>query len=333
MANADELELAMRAPAAGPLVDAVAYPAEALRLLGEYRDGLRADGKTWADFVYASIRQKIEERSFLGLLWLGPAGEGMGIAGWEIAGRLGRRGWIHLAKGHQSRADLERFLELLDASGGRTLPFISWSDDIPGVGPSERESVFRGRGFSPVVRADMRLPSGTSLPSVPSDPALPPRSLSIADEPLIADLLYRTYRGEPERALFATTRDEPEDARTGTHELLHGGVGRWRPDASFGIEHDGRLIAQTLGNEFEGGLITEVNVDPDYRRRGLARRLLPLTVEALRAAGFEEPRLVVTLWNQGATRLYRSLGFEFVPGGDGRVWLDLSAFGMAPSAA
>jgi ribosomal protein S18 acetylase RimI-like enzyme len=333
MAAAAELGPGMRPAAAGTLVDAVAHPAEALRLMAQYRDGLRALGKTWADVTYAMVRQRIEDYSFTGQLWLGPADEPIAIAGWETAGSLGRRGWIHVADGSQSKAVLDRFLDLLDAFARPSLPFISWSDEIPGIDLPERESIFKRRGFFPVVRADMVFPEGAAVPHGSSDPTLPTRHLSIEDEPLIADLLYRAYRGEPERALFATTRDEEEDARTGTHELLHGGVGHWRPDASFGIEQEGRLIAQTLGNEFGGGLITEVNVDPAFRRRGLARGLLTLTVEGLRAAGFGAPRLVVSMWNSRAVQLYTSMGFVFVPGGEGRVWLDLQALGVNPPVA
>ena len=183
----------------------------------------------------------------------------------------------------------------------------------PGFSEPDRAAVFPGRGFSPVVRADMRLPRGTDPPHPAPKPGYAPRALTLADEALIADLMYRAYSDSPERAIFATTLDQREDARRGTRGLLHGEVGRWLPDASFGIEEGGRLIAHTLANELEGGLISEVGVDPSYRRQGLARRLLPLTIGALRSAGFEVPRLVVTMWNAGAVRLYQSTGFEFVP--------------------
>jgi len=302
-------------------------------LITESRDAWRAEGKVWGDYFVRDVRRKVEDHTLRALLWSGPGDEAVALAGWELAGTLGRRGWLYLAEGYQRRAILETFLRRLDAHGESALPFLSWSDDVPGLPEEDRAAVFMARGFSPVVRADMRLPKGVHPPRPPSDPARPVRPLTLEDEPRIADLLYRVYAGEPERILFATTLDEREDARRATHGLLHGDVGRWLPEASFGIEEGGRLIAHTLANELEGGLITEVGVDPEYRRQGLARRLLPHTIDALRSSGFEVPRLVVTMWNPPAVSLYRHLGFDFVPGGDGRVWLNLGIFGIQPPSA
>ncbi|MGC2288250.1 MAG: GNAT family N-acetyltransferase [Thermoplasmata archaeon] len=313
---------------AGALVPALDAPADTLRLISEYRDMLRSEGNSWADYTGLYLRRKVEEKSFLGLLWSGPGDEAVALAGWELAGQLGRRGFVYLAHGYQRRAVLEEFLSRLELSTPQAPPFISWADEIPGVSEPDRSTVFSRRGFSPVVRADMRLPKGVDLPRPAPVTGFAPRALRLADEPLIADLLYRAYADSPERALFVTMLDQQEDARQGTHDLLHGEIGRWLPDASFGIEERGCLIAQTLANELEGGLITEVSVDPSYRRQGLARRLMPLTVDALRSAGFEAPRLIVTLWNAGAVRLYKSLGFEFAPGGSGRVWLNLPVLGV-----
>jgi ribosomal protein S18 acetylase RimI-like enzyme len=312
----------------GGLVNALDAPAESRRLVAQWRDALASEGNPWADFYADRVRRKIQDGSFQGQLWFGPGDEAVGLAGWEVAGEVGRRGWLYLAEGYQTAVVLEGFLKRLEVPGENSPPFVGWQDDIPGVSEADRQSTFVRRGFSPVVRADMRFPKTATLPPPTPGADLTPRTLKLSDEPLIADLLYRTYANSPERALFATTLDQREDARRGTHGLLHGDVGRWLPDASFGIEESGRLIAQTLANDLEGGLITEVGVDPAYRRRGLARRLLPLTLEALRSAGFEVPRLVVTMWNPGAVRLYGSLGFEFIPGGAGRVWLNLPALGV-----
>jgi ribosomal protein S18 acetylase RimI-like enzyme len=325
----------MRDPLPGPvdtLVPAVDFPAETLRLVAEQRDMLRSEGKVWADFYAARVRRQVENRSFQGLIWTGPGDEAVALAGWETSGRLGRRGWVYLSEGYQRRSLLEEFLRRVESSPISALPFLSWADDGIGISEADRNVVFSGRGFVPVVRADMRIPREIELPRLPPVPGYTPRPLTLADEPLIADLLFRVYANSPERGLFATTLDEREDARHGVHDLLHGEVGRWLPDASYGIERDGRLVAHTLANELEGGLIAEVGVDPRHRRKGLARRLLCLTVEALRSNGFGAPRLVVTLWNSGAVRLYQSMGFEFVPGGAGRVWLNLKALGVEPPA-
>ncbi|MCI4352923.1 MAG: GNAT family N-acetyltransferase [Thermoplasmata archaeon] len=321
-------------PPVSRLVDALESPAETLRLIAQCRDALHREGKSWADFFADYSRRKIEDGSYRGLLWWGPGDEAVALVSWEVAGDLGKRAGVFLAEGYQRRSVLEAFLIRLQSSMSEGAPFISWSDDVPGVSLEDRDSVFGGRGFYPVTRADMRFPKEAVLPTGAPEPSHSPRALTAADEPLIADLLYRVYEEDPvERALFATTANQREDARRAAHGLLHGEVGRWIPEASFGIVDDGRLVGHTLGNDLWGGLISEVGVDPAFRRRGFARRLLPLTIAGLRAAGFEVPRLVVTMRNTRAVQLYESVGFEFVPGGAGRLWLNLPVLGVTPSPA
>ena len=319
-------------PFTGTLVDARKAPAETLRLVSECAATLRSEGKSWADFYANAGRRKVEDGSYLGVLWISPGGDAIASVAWEVSGELGRRGGIYLAEGYQRRSVLEAFLDRLESETATELPFISWAGDVPGVPDDQCAAVFQGRGYVSVVRADMRFPKRIPLTPTASSPSVTLRNLTFSDEADIADLLFRVYADDPlERALFATTSDQREGARRGTHGLLHGEVGRWIPEASFGIFDGGRLVAQTLANELGGGLITEVGVDPSFRRRGFARRLLPFTIRALRAAGFEEPRLVVTMRNERAVRLYLSLGFEFVPGGDGRMWLNSRALGLAPA--
>lgn len=57
-------------------------------------------------------------------------------------------------------------------------------------------------------------------------------------------------------------------------------------------------------------LIFNVAVHPDYRRRGIARRLMNLALERVRAAGGEVAVLDVEADNLPARNLYLSLGFE-----------------------
>lgn len=314
----------------GTLVDARGNRPETLRLLHECAEGYRLLGKSWADGFEEHSRQAFLEGSLRGLLWMGDRGEAFGYVVWEAESPLGGRGTIFLSPGHQQRAALEALLNRMGSEKRPGHRFISWVGEVPGIPEADCEAVFASRGLFPVIRADMRLPRDRTLPPTSSRGGPTPVPLSTSDEPRIADLLVRVYADDPwERALFATRADPREDAREGTHALLNGGVGRWLPHASFGIFQADRLAALTLANELNGGLITEVGVDPDFRRRGYARRLVAQTAGALRSSGFAEPRLVVTMRNERAVRLYESLGFEFVPGGSGRLWLDLEALGLA----
>lgn len=313
------------------LVDAQQFPGEVLRLLAERRDDLVAAGASWADVVSDQLRTQVRSGSFLGAIWRGPGDEAAAVIGWQGAGTFGRRGWLYLARGHRSAGLLDRLLRELDQDGRP--PFVGWSGQIPGLGPDETDAVYQRRGYTPAVRAEMHLPPGTVISPRPLAPAFSTRPLSDRDEDAVASLMERVYHGEPERALFATTVDEAEDARTSVHDIVHGGIGMWLPEASFGIDHDGVLTAYTLANAHFGGLITELGVAPAFRRRGLARALLARTTQSLRSLGFPEPRLMVTMWNDRAVGLYRRVGFEFTPGGAERVWVDLRAFGLARGRA
>ncbi|MCI4340565.1 MAG: GNAT family N-acetyltransferase, partial [Thermoplasmata archaeon] len=125
-----------------------------------------------------------------------------------------------------------------------------------------------------------------------------------------------------DRWLFAQSLDAARDADAAADDLLGDGVGRWRPDASFGIEIEGRLVAATLVNELLGALLSEVMVDPAWRRRGLARRLIARSIAAVRSLGLGPLRLVVTVGNDRAEPLYRSMGFQPTPV-RGTLWLRL----------
>ncbi len=319
---------------AGGLVPPPEHPAETLRLISRQRDALAAEGFSWADWAADEQRKRLLDGSWGGALWIGPGDEAIGLASWESIPDLGRRGsiWgsIFLGDGYRNGAVLRGFLDRLEQWPPGAGPLLSCSDDIPGLPLQLRKAVFGSRGFFRVIRRDLVFPLARPLPA-PATPTARLRSLSPADEPALAGLLERAYADDAiERSLFEQFRNPTEDARYGVDSVLHGHVGRWLDAASFGIEADGRLIAATLANEFHGPLITEVLVDPEHRRKGLARRLLVATLLELRSLGFAAPRLVVTGRNQRAVNLYLGLGFEPSADPAGGLWLNLPALGIAP---
>jgi ribosomal protein S18 acetylase RimI-like enzyme len=56
-------------------------------------------------------------------------------------------------------------------------------------------------------------------------------------------------------------------------------------------------------------IVANVGVHPDYRRRGIARRLMQASMDAIQARGGRVAILQVDLSNTGARRLYEQLGF------------------------
>jgi ribosomal-protein-alanine N-acetyltransferase len=60
------------------------------------------------------------------------------------------------------------------------------------------------------------------------------------------------------------------------------------------------------------GELGNIAVDPAFRRRGLARRLIALVLERAAARGVRELFLEVRPSNTGARQLYESFGFAHV---------------------
>ncbi len=72
-------------------------------------------------------------------------------------------------------------------------------------------------------------------------------------------------------------------------------------------------------------IIANVAVHPDYRRRGIARRLMEASLEAIAAGGGAAAILQVEEDNAGAVRLYQNLGFRIE-----RTWHQWRRAGQAP---
>ena len=93
-------------------------------------------------------------------------------------------------------------------------------------------------------------------------------------------------------------REDPENFIVGAFdgEALVGSAGAFREQTA-----KRRHIATVVG----------MYVHPDYRRRGIAARLLTAVVTRLEnLPGLEQIQLSVTVGNDGALALYRQAGFE-----------------------
>jgi ribosomal protein S18 acetylase RimI-like enzyme len=315
------------APQAVPIADA---PAEALRLLGELSDELARDAGDAARAGVAPLAEAVRHSDLPGLLWIGPGDEAVGLAWWEPPSEVGRRAGLYLARGYRTEAALGGLVNAVDAAGPG--PLVEVADRLPGVPPATRTAVLSARGFVPVSRIDLAWPAGRTAPPAPAPAAGVVRRLGRADAEALAVLLDRAYADNPvDRALFLQRTDRREDAREAIRLLVSGGLGPWMDAASFGVDLDGRLVAATLANDFHGALLTEVMVDPDVRRRGLGRTVVLRSVAALQAAGRSDIRLVVTVSNEPAYRLYTSLGFVPQPTSEGATWLHAARMGLGPA--
>jgi len=130
----------------------------------------------------------------------------------------------------------------------------------------------------------------------------------------LTTFLMGVYEGHLEQQYGMHVGGE-EEWRGYVAGLLKGDSGRFMPDASYVALDGDRIIGAILITHWMGmPLVAELGVAKDHRGRGLGRALLETSM--VRLAAVDEPRLAlyVTLGNDSAIALYRSLGFTQVGG-------------------
>ncbi len=85
-----------------------------------------------------------------------------------------------------------------------------------------------------------------------------------------------------------------------------------RAEAWHGARLVGLIATYCNAPDKETAFITNVSVDPDFQRRGIAKHLMCRTVQAAEDQGFRLLVLEVDRRAQGAIGLYKGLGFALV---------------------
>jgi ribosomal protein S18 acetylase RimI-like enzyme len=194
----------------------------------------------------------------------------------------------HLAEGtgaaRRYRPAVSPFVGLRDVRDPR-----AWADLAALVGPGAEVPIAGGADEVPDgwtrgwTLPGVQMAGTDRLEGTPDDESV---VLGVQDVP---DMLALTKRTRP--GPFA-----PETYLMGTYR---------------GIRRDGRLVAMA-GERLRPAGATEVSAvctDEEVRGQGLASRLVLAVVHGIRARG-ELPILHAAASNEGAIRLYRSLGFE-----------------------
>jgi ribosomal protein S18 acetylase RimI-like enzyme len=147
------------------------------------------------------------------------------------------------------------------------------------------------------------------------------------DEELTAAsrLISEAYRNHPDSQINDQYRTAHGSLRFLSNVVRYGGCGAFVPTASFVVTEraTGALVAVVLGSRVSAGCghVTQLCVHPGYRRRGLARLLLNLSVQAFVRLGVAEVSLTVTEANRLAIGLYESEGFRCEHSFEAAVWL------------
>ena len=96
-----------------------------------------------------------------------------------------------------------------------------------------------------------------------------------------------------------------DDSRDGIERFL-----KRNPDTCFVAEKDDAVVGVIIaGNDGRRGYIYHTAVNPDYRRQGIAKRLVDAALEALQGLGINKAALVVFDRNSDGNAFWESIGF------------------------
>jgi GNAT superfamily N-acetyltransferase len=208
------------------------------------------------------------------------------------------------SRADEGAAALVKAVDLLRA-GGATAIRAHFEDRY--------EPAFSSLGFRRVfARMRMEAPTARTKRDPPKGLKLQPPE---EDEVLgLTKFLIDVYEGHLEQQFGMHVGSEAE-WRGYVGGLLQGDSGRFMPDASYVALEGDRIVGAILVTDWMGmPLVAELGVAKDRRGRGVGRSLLEESMNRL--AGLDVPRLAlyVTLGNDPAVSLYRSLGFAQIGG-------------------
>lgn len=96
-----------------------------------------------------------------------------------------------------------------------------------------------------------------------------------------------------------------DDSKEGIDKFL-----KRNPDTCMVAEYDHKIVGVIMaGNDGRRGYIYHTAVNPQYRSRGIARRLVEASMEALKRCGINKVALVVFDRNEKGNAFWEKLGF------------------------
>ena len=96
-----------------------------------------------------------------------------------------------------------------------------------------------------------------------------------------------------------------DDSRDGIERFLNR-----NPETCFVAEKSGEVVGVIIaGNDGRRGYIYHTAVNPDYRRQGIAKRLVDTALEALKNLGINKAALVVFDRNSDGNSFWENAGF------------------------
>lgn len=235
------------------------------------------------------------------------------VAGLVIARRDRRWGWavhvLYLRPGHRSRRAFPTLFRELAACEGR--PF-SLDADLPGVGGPRRTAGILPPGWALLSHQRLRRSThGVPEPRWSLGRARL-RPLRRSDRDGVARLAVRAYRGEVDEVMVLHQRSGRGTAIAYFARTSFAPSAHLLPWASWVVEGPQGLLGAVVvhRNRNEVG-ISNLVVDPRFRRRGWGSALLRSALRSSAEHGLTQAKLLVTCENATrALEIYRRLGFR-----------------------
>ncbi len=192
-----------------------------------------------------------------------------------------------------------------------------------GIGNDASTTLLEARGFERFDRQYMtmelvpseRAPRGTQG-SEGADAAISIRPWEENDFPRAAEVIHRSYRGQPDSRINTQYRSEPGCAELLTILTDHIWCGEFLNGVSqvAYLGATGRLVGVLIGSRIAAGAghIGQISVHPAHQGRGLGRRMINSALTEYMRRGFDSVSLAVTSANAGALHLYESCGFRTI---------------------
>ncbi len=173
------------------------------------------------------------------------------------------------------------------------------------------EDAFASLGFRRVF-ARKRMEAPTRKAPLPDGVSLqPPEEGEILG---LTSFLMDVYDGHMEQQ-FGLHSGPEDEWREYVAAIFKGESGQYMPDASYVSLDDGQIVGAVIITHWMGmPLVAEVGVWKERRGRGLGRALLQAAMNRLADRGESRLALYVTVGNDPAISLYRSMGFAQVGG-------------------
>lgn len=201
---------------------------------------------------------------------------------------------------------LEKAIELVSPSG--TLLTIERY-------PASYSNIFLGAGFKENIRTRMIMTLDNYSPGPVELPdGIKLRHPTFCDEKIVVNMVYDNYKNTPEAAMVSSSRAQAEEIM---RAIFHNDYYLLEPNASYLAEDEaGKLVGDVFVGDASASAneriawVMDISLAQEWRGKGVGRTLLISALNAVLERGYPAIGLMVTIGNERAYTLYRSLGFE-----------------------